>query len=89
VRCAKTAEPINLLFGLWTLVGRSKHRFNHICHSREPCKTDRPIKMPFELWARVGTRNHVLDGVQISGMGRDNFVGEKGWPIVKYRDTLL
>jgi len=26
----KTAEPIDLLFGLWTLVGRRKHKFNHI-----------------------------------------------------------
>jgi len=26
----KTAEPIDLPFGLWTRVGRRKHKFNHI-----------------------------------------------------------
>jgi len=30
VSCPKMAEPINLPFGLWTLVGRRKHKFNHI-----------------------------------------------------------
>jgi len=28
--CAKTAEPIDLSFGLWTRVGRRKHKFNRI-----------------------------------------------------------
>ena len=28
VSCAKTAEPIDLPFGLWTQVGRRKHKFN-------------------------------------------------------------
>jgi len=31
VSCAKMAEPIDILFGLWTGVGRRKHTFNHIC----------------------------------------------------------
>jgi len=30
VSCAKTAEPIDLPFGLWTRVGRKKHKFNRI-----------------------------------------------------------
>jgi len=30
VSCAKTAEPIDLPFELWTGVGRNKHKFNHI-----------------------------------------------------------
>jgi len=30
VSCAKTAEPINLPFGFWTLVGPRKHKFDHI-----------------------------------------------------------
>ena len=45
VICAKTAEPINLLFGLWTQVGRRMHRFNRIrqvapmcCHGRTHCR---------------------------------------------------
>jgi len=27
---AETAEPIDLPYGLWTPVGRRKHKFNHI-----------------------------------------------------------
>ena len=30
MNCAKTAEPIDLAFGLWTLVGPKKHKFNLI-----------------------------------------------------------
>ena len=30
VSCAETAEPIDLSFELWTLVGRRKHKFNRI-----------------------------------------------------------
>jgi len=30
VSCAKTAEPVDLPFGLWTRVGRRKHKFNRI-----------------------------------------------------------
>jgi len=30
VSCAKTAESIDLPFGLWMLVGRRKQEFNHI-----------------------------------------------------------
>jgi len=36
--CAKTAEPINLLFGLWTWVGRTKEaQFNCICQVVPMC----------------------------------------------------
>jgi len=31
------AEPIDLPFGLWTLVGRRKHKFNRICQLVPPC----------------------------------------------------
>ena len=41
--------------------------------------------MPSGLWTQVGPRNHVLNGVQIP-MGRGNFEGRKGRPIVKYRE---
>ena len=41
VSSADIAEPIDLLFGLWTLVGRRKHKFHRIhqmvpiwCHAR-------------------------------------------------------
>ena len=37
VRCAKTAEPIELSFGLWTLVGRRTHKFNHISQVMPVC----------------------------------------------------
>jgi len=30
VSCAEMAEPIDLPFGLWTRVGRRKHKFSHI-----------------------------------------------------------
>jgi len=30
VTCAKTAELIDLPFGLWTRVGRRKHKFSQI-----------------------------------------------------------
>jgi len=43
--------------------------------------------MPFGLWAQMGPKNHVLDGGPDPTMERGNF-GEKGAPIVKYRDTL-
>jgi len=36
----------------------------------------------------VGRGNHVLDGGPDSPMGRGNFMGGKGHPIVQYRDTL-
>jgi len=35
VSCAKLAEPINLPFGLWTLMSRMKHKFNRICQWRQ------------------------------------------------------
>jgi len=39
VSCAKTAEPIDLPFGLWTHVSRRKHKFNCI---RQVAPTNRP-----------------------------------------------
>jgi len=47
------AEPIDLPFGLWTRVGRRKHKFNRICqlapvcqrgkaHWRHPANTTEP-----------------------------------------------
>jgi len=37
VSCAKTGEPIDLSFGLWTRVGRRKHKFNRICQMVPMC----------------------------------------------------
>jgi len=51
-------------------------------------KTAEPIEMSYRLRTRVGPENHVLDGGSRSHMGRDNFEGEKGRPIVQYRDPL-
>jgi len=53
-----------------------------------PAKTAAPIEMPFGLKTRVGPRNHVLDEGSRFSMGRGNFEGEKGRPIVQCRDTL-
>ena len=35
--CAKMAEPIDLPFGLWTQVGRKKHKFNRIHQVAQKC----------------------------------------------------
>jgi len=53
-----------------------------------PAKTAEPIKMPFGLRTRVGRGNHVLDVGPDPLMGRGNFEGGKGHPIVKCGDTL-
>ena len=53
-----------------------------------PAKTAVPIEMPFGLGTQVGPRNHVLNGGPDPLMWRGNFEGEKGHPIVQYRDTL-
>jgi len=37
----KTAEPIDLPFGLWTRVGRRKHKFNHIRQVAPMCPDGR------------------------------------------------
>jgi len=51
-------------------------------------KTAEPIEMPFGLSTRVGPGNHVLDWGPDPPMGRGNFEGKKGRPIVKCRDML-
>jgi len=53
-----------------------------------PAKTAAPIELPFGLGTWVGPGNHVLDGVQIPPWEGENFLGENGRPIVKYRNTL-
>jgi len=53
-----------------------------------PAKTDELIEMSFGLSTRVHPRNHLLDAGPNPPMGRGNFEGGKGWPIVKYSDTL-
>ena len=59
-----------------------------VCHTLSPVKTAEPIEMPFGFRTRVGPENHVLDEGPDPPMGRGNFEGEKGRPIVLYRDTL-
>ena len=48
-------------------------------------KTAEPVEMPFGLTTRVGPWNHVLDGIQIP-MGMGSCEGDKGQPIVNYRE---
>jgi len=36
--CAKTAEPIDLRFGLWTRVGRRKYKFSRVCQVAPMCR---------------------------------------------------
>jgi len=37
VSCAEMAELIDLPFGLWTRMGRRKHKFNRICQVAPKC----------------------------------------------------
>ena len=53
-----------------------------------PAKTAASIELPFGLRTWVGPGNHVLDGSPDLPMGRGNFWGENGRPIVKYGETL-
>ena len=46
-----------------------------------------PIEMWFGLRTRVGPGNHVLDGGPGPPWEGAILTGEKGRPIVKYRDT--
>jgi len=39
----KMAEPIDLPFGLWTRVGRSKHEFNRIRQVAATCLKGRQV----------------------------------------------
>ena len=63
-------------------VGRS------VCHTSEPCKngcTDRDA-----VWVddSHGPREPYIRWGRDPPMGRGNFEGEKGDPLVKYRDTM-
>jgi len=79
VSCAKMAEPIDLPFGLWTRVGRKKHKFNRI--RQAPSKkgtaphfsahiycgqTAGWIKMPLGTEVDLGPGHTVLDGASSS-----------------------
>jgi len=67
VSCAKTAEPIDLPFGLWTQVGRSKHKFNSICQvvpmNRASAAAMRPMLNCFDyllLWPPYGIGQAII-----------------------------
>jgi len=62
---AKTAQPIQMPFGLRNWVGPV------IC-----AKTAELIKMPFGFWAWMGPMNHVLDGSPDPWEG--SILGERG-----------
>jgi len=79
VSCAKMAEPIDLPFGLWTRVGRKKHKFYRI--RQAPSKkgtaphfsanvycgqTAGWIKMPLGTEVDLGPGHTVLDGASSS-----------------------
>ena len=74
ISCAKTAEPIDLPFGLWTWVARRMHKFNCICqmapicpmtHSVVSCaKTAEPIDLSFGLWTREGWTKHKFNRIR-------------------------
>ena len=87
VSCAKMAEPIEMSFGLWTLVGPRKHvllgytlappgEYDWIVRIWLPCKNIEPIEMPFGIWTQFGPRNHVLNGGPDCPMPRVIFRGK-------------
>jgi len=45
VSCTKTAEPIDLPFGLWTLVSRRKHAFKHIRQVALLCEYNSTVRL--------------------------------------------
>jgi len=49
VSCAKTAEPIDLPFGLWIRVGRRKHKFNSI-RQRSPMFPPMANTIELSVW---------------------------------------
>ena len=53
-----------------------------------PAKTADPIEMPFELRTLVGLRKHIWWGPH-PPLGRGNFKGEKGRPVVKYSNSAV
>jgi len=53
-----------------------------------PAKTALQIEITFGMSTRVGPGNHILGRHPDPPMGRGNFEGGKGCPIVKYMDTL-
>jgi len=53
VSCAKTAEPIDFPFGLWTWVCRRKHMFNRIRQVAQMCT----ISFVFARWRQFTGRH--------------------------------
>jgi len=73
--CAKTAEPIDLTFGLWTRVGQRKHKFNHIRRWRQ-C-----AHMGGHIGATWRTRLNLPSAAAIRSYVK------LFWPLVKYPTT--
>jgi len=78
VRCAKTDELIDLPFGLWTQVGRRKHKFNCIrqvapvwppmrAHWRRPSADAMPPHVKL-LWPLVIIRLHCSTMYRLDSM---------------------
>jgi len=50
VSCAKTAEPVDLPFRLWTPVGQRMHKFNRVCQVAPMCPHGRHIGATWRIW---------------------------------------
>jgi len=46
----KMAEPIDLLFGLWTRVGRKMHKFSHFARWRQCAHMGGHIGVTWRIW---------------------------------------
>ena len=49
VNCAKTDEPLEMPFGLWTWVDRRKHKFSRIRHVGPGCPRERQIDAIWQI----------------------------------------
>jgi len=70
VSCAEVAKPIDLPFGLWTRVGRRKHKFNHIRQGGANVRTLEDTFAP-----------HIANTIEPSVCGGDAVLCQL-WPVV-------
>jgi len=97
---AKTAEPIEMWFGMQTQLGQRNHMLDRgpdtpakvqfwggrACH--ELCKNGWKNQDAVWIVDSRGPKKHALDGVQIPPPNTNGQFGrERGRPIVKYKDS--
>ena len=76
VSCAKTVEPIELPFGLWTRVGQRKHKFNRIRQVAPMCLHGRHIGATWRIRLNCPSAAAMRPYVKLF------------WPLVLWSPTL-